>query len=135
MNERNETFGKPERLCSLRIITGLFENGKTFYTPLFRVVWDFAPVTLPSPAQAAFSVSKKSFKLAVKRNLIKRRLREAYRKNKHLLYNYLNGESRQVVVVIIYRVSSIADYRAVEDAIRDMIDRLITQIEAKQKLC
>ena len=83
MNTRRETFEKSERLCSTKIISGLFENGNIFYTSLFKVVWNKSPVTLPLPAQVAFSVSKRGFRLAVTRNLIKRRMREAYRKNKY----------------------------------------------------
>ena len=83
MNTRRETFEKSERLCSTKIISGLFENGNIFYTPLFKVVWSISPVIIPYPAQIAFSVSKRGFRLAVTRNLIKRRMREAYRKNKY----------------------------------------------------
>ena len=55
------------------------------------------------PAQIAFSVSKRGFRLAVTRNLIKRRMREAYRKNKYLLYEFLASENKQIVLIVIVK--------------------------------
>ena len=58
------------------------------------------PLLLPSPAQVAFSVSKRGFRLAVTRNLIKRRMREAYRKNKYILYEYLASENIRLFLLL-----------------------------------
>ena len=60
-----ETFEKSERLCSRKIIEALFENGNIFYNSLFKVVWNTDPDSFNSPAQVAFSVSKRGFRLAV----------------------------------------------------------------------
>ena len=89
MNIIRETFEKSERLCSRKAIEALFETGYIFHNSLFKVVWKKDEGSLPEPAQVAFSVSKRGFKLAVTRNLIKRRLREAYRKNKSPFYEHL----------------------------------------------
>ena len=125
MNTTRETFDKSERLCSTKVISGLFENGNIFYNSLFKVVWDRSPVVLSQPAQVAFSVSKRGFKLAVTRNLIKRRIREAYRKNKKTLYEYLVSENIQVVFVVILRGNTIPDYLTIEKSIKEVINKLI----------
>jgi ribonuclease P protein component len=125
MNTTRETFDKSERLCSTKVISGLFENGNIFYNSLFKVVWDKSPVTLSPPARVAFSVSKRGFKLAVTRNLIKRRMREAYRKNKKVLYEYLASENIQIVFVVILRGNNIPDYQTTEIYVKDLIDKLI----------
>lgn len=133
MNAGRETFQKSERLCSNKIITSLFEEGNIFYTRLFRVVWSTAQVQGSFPAQAAFSVAKKGFRLAVTRNLLKRRMREAYRKNKHLLYDFLAGQNRGMVFVVIYKENYIAEYREIEIAMKEMIEKLIVLTEEISK--
>lgn len=124
MNTTRETFDKSERLCSTKVISGLFENGNIFYNSLFKVVWGTSPAVLPSPAQVCFSVSKRGFKLAVTRNLIKRRMREAYRRNKNILYEYLTSENIQIAFIVILRGNSIPDYKAIEKSIIDVINKL-----------
>jgi len=135
MNTTRETFEKSERLCSTKIISGLFDSGTVYYTPLFKIVWGFSPVPLKFPAQVAFSVSKRGFRLAVTRNLIKRRLREAYRKNKGILYNNLISENKQIVFIVILRGSTVPDYSRVEKSIIDMMSRLNIQVNEAAKKC
>jgi ribonuclease P protein component len=135
MITKRETFDKSERLCSTKIISGLFESGNIFYTSLFKVVWRISPVMLSAPAQVLFSVSKKGFRLAVTRNLIKRRLREAYRKNKNILYEFLFSENKQIVFVVIVRSNSVPDYRIIEKSILEMLNRLIILIKEMEKIC
>ena len=132
MNTRRETFEKSERLCSTKIISGLFENGNIFYTPLFKVVWIISPVIISYPAQIAFSVSKRGFRLAVTRNLIRRRMREAYRKNKYILYEYLASENKQVVFTVIVRGNKVPDFPAIEKSTIEMLNRLIDRIREKE---
>lgn len=128
MTTRKETFDKSERLCSTKIISGLFENGNTFHTHLFKVVWNLSPVLLPHPAQIAFSVSKRGFRLAVTRNLIKRRMREAYRKSKYLLYEFLAAQNKQIVLIVIIRGDKVPDFMTIEKSIYEMISRLMSQV-------
>src|SRR5450756_157774 len=109
MNTTRETFDKSERLCSTKVITGLFESGNIFYTSLFKVVWGRSPAPIPGPAQVTFSVSKRGFRLAVTRNLIKRRMREAYRKNKRTLYDHLISQNIQIAFVVILRGNAVPD--------------------------
>jgi ribonuclease P protein component len=132
MNTIRETFDKSERLCSTKIISGLFESGNIFYSSLLKVVWAISPVPLPSPAQVVFSVSKKGFRLAVTRNLIKRRLREAYRKNKKILYEHLVAQNIQIAFVVILKGNSVPDFLTIEKSLKDMINKLIIHTKEKK---
>lgn len=81
---RQFTFPKKERLSKEKDIQELFKKGSSFYLFPFKIL--FLPqITEEAPNQVLISVSKKNFKSAPDRNLIKRRIRESYRLNKHIL--------------------------------------------------
>ena len=102
------TFPKAEKLCGKREIAALVTHGRRGGSGCLRycyVVAPLAPISpvvpdslvspdpLTSPAaeplsdqvRILVSVPKKLFKRAVKRNLLKRRIREAFRLQKELL--------------------------------------------------
>jgi len=96
------TFSKEERLCSKRLIDGLFHNGSSFVVYPYRVIFSRTEVALPFPVQVITSVSKRRFKHAVTRNRLKRLIRECYRLEKHNLYDYLNQHSLHLLLAIQY---------------------------------
>lgn len=79
------TFSKQERLCGEIRISKLFTQGKAFIVFPLRIV--YMPIKKEDniSLKVMVSVPKKRFKRANKRNLLKRRMREAYRLNKQLM--------------------------------------------------
>lgn len=80
--QRN-TLCKKERLCSLKAIEALFGGGNPSFSAFpIRVVFMCQEET---GNRILVSVPKRHFKRAVKRNRVKRQIREAYRRHKHIL--------------------------------------------------
>jgi ribonuclease P protein component len=135
MSRKKNLFTKVERLCSKKAFAELFDKGNSFYSFPFRVVWMHGPVYISSPSQIAISVPKRVFRKAVDRNLIKRRIREAFRKNKHELYNYLEINKTRVVFVLIYRDVAISDHCKTEKDVCEMLKKFIRVLKERAKKC
>jgi ribonuclease P protein component len=111
----NNSFGKTERLSSAKVIEKLFENGRKFSNYPFRIFWKVTDRNESTEIKVLVSVPKKFFSKAVERNLIKRRIREAYRKNKQILYNGIKTNSSQSIeLAFIYAGKDIIEYHELE---------------------
>ncbi len=119
------TFDKDERLKSRKIIHELFESGKILHNYPFKVLYAYRlSHESKFPAQIAVSVSKKNFKRAVDRNYIKRKIREAYRTNKHDLYSILTDRNQILYLFVIYTAKKDLAYSVIEQEIRSLISTL-----------
>jgi len=128
MNHLN-SFAKSEHLCGEKRITRLFTQGDAFIAYPLRVVYLIEPKKDVEPASVMVSVPKKRFKRAVKRNRLKRLMREAYRLNKHELIEILNEKQLQIHVAFNYVSDDVLDFVAVEKKMKIAIQRLIDKIQ------
>lgn len=123
-----QTFKKGERLKSRKMINDLFGHGEIMYHNPFRILYLTQEMNADFPAQIAISVSKKNFKRAVDRNYIKRKIREAYRKNKHLLYDVLEQNDQSLSFFVIYTAKTDMDYILIEKEIKSLINKLSNKL-------
>ncbi len=96
----------------------LFREGRSFYLSPFRILILEEKSTGERPVvRMAVSVPRKIFKRAVKRNLLKRRIREAYRLNRSVLTEFLAEKGICLDMIFIYTSREILPYREIEDKI------------------
>lgn len=110
----------------------MFAGGSRSFSifPL-RVVW--LPVEeLDVQASILISVSKRRFKRAVKRNRIKRQIREAYRLNKQILLAPLTEKNRRLAIAFIYLADELMNSALVEEKIKAALTRIVEKISAEQ---
>jgi len=117
---------KKERLSGKKRIEKLFQEGISVCCFPFRVVWLLSDrISGNSLARITIAVSRKNFRNAVDRNLIKRRIREAYRRNKYILTEWLDKDSLTLDVAFIYTASQILSYRDIEEKIIVALHKII----------
>lgn len=118
------TFTKEERLCSKRLIDNLFRNGSSFILYPYRIVF-LRGGTQETGVQVLISVSKRKFGRAVDRNLIKRRVREAYRLQKeYVLYPFIREQQTQLIFAVQYIAGEIVDYSLIHARMGDALKKL-----------
>jgi ribonuclease P protein component len=123
------SFNKGERLSSSETISNLFRNGRSAVQFPLRFIYT---VDMESnfPARMAVSVPKRLFKRAVDRNLLKRRIREAYRLQKNDFYKELEKKHVRLNLVIQYQHGEIMDYEKLEKSVRAGLDKVVRQNSA-----
>ena len=104
------TFRKEERLNSEKDIQELFSKGSSFYLYPFKVLQKESANQAHPFHQILISVPARNFKRAVDRNLIKRRIREAYRLNKAAI-----SSPTKLLIAYIYTAKDILEFNQIQE--------------------
>lgn len=123
----NFSLKKNERLRSKNDIDKLFTSGESFVIYPFRIVYKFFDSNSSFKASILISIPKKRFKRAVKRNLLRRRTREAYRLNKDTLLDNLPN-NRTLNIAFLYISNELYDYSVIEKKMKESLVRLNKEI-------
>ena len=127
------TLSKNERLKSLKVIRNLFEHGQKFKTTPLIIYYHFHEMKNsdadPFPLKMGVSVGAKYFRKAVDRNLLKRRMREAFRQQKLPLQEQLMQSHKLLDVFFVYADASISEYNVIWDAMKVALEKLSSILE------
>jgi len=122
------SFKKEERLCSQKIIGDMFSSGESFLSYPLKVVFKKTESSQAYNVQAAFTVSKRNFKRAVNRNLLKRRMREAFRLNKPGFYDELATKELHIAVMFVFIGKDLIEFPIIEKAMISAFKKLLSKI-------
>ena len=115
-NSVRHTFHKKERICGKTGIAKLLAGGKHGNIPGFRYCYmtdnglDFNRIMV--------SVPKKLFKRAVKRNLLKRRIRESWRLQKHSM------NASGVDILFTYSTKDVLEFQEIQSSVAKIIEKV-----------
>ena len=123
------TLPRSERIRSLKAIRRLFSEGRGgFVYPIrYMALSSDSAQSEESKSEergveVLFSVPKKFHKRANKRNLLKRRMREAYRLNRQLLVEKLGTQAKELDLALIYSAKELHSYKTIENVIRKVLE-------------
>ncbi len=125
------TFKKQERVTNKTIIKQLFSKGNSFNNFPIRLVWIEQEADGYFPVEVLISVPKRTFPHATDRNQVRRRIREAYRLQKHTLIQILKETvpQKKYSFCLLYNAPAIQDYAAIELAVKNIIVRFLKIVE------
>ena len=122
MNQRSQkgrfSFSKEERISEKKIIDTLFNNGKKFNESPFDIRFLNQEIKDDSFSRVLITVSSSRIKSAVKRNLLKRRIKESYRKNKKIIFN------KSLMIAFVYVSDEILIYSDINDSVIKILKKL-----------
>lgn len=124
------TLRKAERLHSKTIVDQMFTGGisKSFSVFPLRVVY-MSVQEQEASVSVLISVSKKRFKRAVKRNRVKRQIREAYRKNKQELLGMCDQAGKKIAVAFIYLSDELTSSAVIEEKMKVLLARIAEKVQ------
>ncbi|RAJ14110.1 ribonuclease P protein component [Arenibacter echinorum] len=124
------SFPKKEKLKSKKLIEQLFAEGIGVTNYPIKLVYLKTSFDDGSICKVGVTASKRNFKSAVKRNRIKRLMRESYRLNKHLIFN--NIESN-FAFMFLYLGKEMPSQSKITDTMIPLMRKFVDEIAKASK--
>lgn len=120
-----QTLNKKDRLKSYSKIRELFDHGvklKQHPVTLFYLL-EQGKAEDGSSLKMGVAVGARYFKKAVQRNLLKRRIKEAYRIQKMNLKEVVESSQLNMSLFFVYTDYAAADYVIISNAVKKLVDK------------
>lgn len=118
-------YPKKEKLKSKKLIDRLFVAGESVSSYPIKLIYLKTELPFNVTVQAGVTVPKKNFKSAVKRNRIKRLLRESYRLNKDLIFNNSEGG---FAFLFIYLGKNMPEHQEIDENLQALLHKFKKKI-------
>lgn len=119
---------KEERLCSKKLIQEIFEKGTVVYAHPLKV---FYIANECSFNRILITVPKRNYKKAVDRNLLKRRIREAFRLSKPLVPATVPVDSPFADIAVVYISNEILEFHQIRNKINNVLAKIRKSLAEK----
>lgn len=119
-------YPKKEKLKNKKLIDQLFVAGESVSSYPIKLIYLKTELPFNVTVQAGVTVPKKNFKSAVKRNRIKRLLRESYRQNKDLIFNNSEGG---FAFLFIYLGKNMPKYQEIDENLLVLLHKFKKKID------
>ena len=128
--EPRYTLGRHERLKNEILIGRLFANGLSVSKYPLRFIYQRLPLEEwdDSPVKVSINASKRSLRSAVKRNKMKRLIREMYRYSKHPLYHVVENNQERLALSIVYMGKHLMSYDDLEKVFYKLHKKLLIEL-------
>lgn len=124
------TLGATERLKQRKKIDALFTIGQKYSLGEIRIVFNASPAAGQIRILAGVGVSKRYFKKAVDRNLIKRRLREAIRLAKPAFLSELEQTGSNLDIFILFTGKELIEFDICRELVTAAFKKVIRKIKS-----
>jgi len=126
------TLKKHERLKSKKQLEKLFTSAHSFFAHPIKLLYLIDDNTADEwPLKFSVSVPKRKINSAVKRNAVKRKIREAYRLNKIPLQEQIIAKSKiKLSLMFIFIETETTDFVTIEKSIKKLLTKLESQLNA-----
>ncbi|CAN0328045.1 ribonuclease P protein component [Arenibacter algicola] len=124
------SFPKKEKLKSKKLIEQLFAEGIGVTNYPIKLVYLKTRFEDDSKCKVGVTASKRNFKSAVKRNRIKRLMRESYRLNKHLIFNNIEGN---FAFMFLYLGKEMPSQSKITDTMIPLMRKFVDEIAKASK--
>ena len=116
MNKSDCKLRKVERLSSRKVIKDVFEHGEQFFLFPFKI---FYQPNIYKYNRILISIPKKAHKKAITRNLLKRRIKEAYRQNPQK-----NGTNTKFDIIFLYISGTVSDFNQIQKKLTYVLGKI-----------
>lgn len=121
LRKHSNSFPKSKRITGKKRLDALFSSGESFIAYPLRVVFLKREKSINTEVAVVVSVSKRNFKRAVKRNRVKRLIRENFRQMQLEFDLFLASQSYSLDVAFLYLKDELPDFNEIQKAMNKTV--------------